>query len=142
MPSKLTAKAIDTIADRKIRVEFRKLYEENSSSFLKEITNRKFVQHKEISPLIAMLLSEISAKNPQANFKDISVLLALDESNNAYNTGENIVVLNLPLVLNISNEMQLSYILCHEIAHQHLNHVFTAVKERLIKNASQAVVFP
>ena len=138
--SKATLKSIDTIADRKIRLAFRKIYEENSTDFLKEIKDRKFVFHKEISPMITEIISEVKAKNPTANFEDIQILLSLDESNNAYNIGENIVVINLPLVLNVADKYQLSYVICHEIAHQHMDHVFKAVKSRLVKSESKEVV--
>ena len=40
------------------------MYEENSAEFLKEISDRKFVYHKEISPLITTIVDEIKAKNP------------------------------------------------------------------------------
>ena len=138
--SKSTLKSIDTIADRKIRSAFKKVYEENSTDFLKEIKDRKFVFHKEISPLITEIVNEMKAKNPATNFDDIQILLSLDESNNAYNIGENIVVVNLPLVLNVADKYQLSYVICHEIAHQHMDHVFKAVKSRLIKSESKEVV--
>ncbi|WP_026977476.1 M48 family metalloprotease [Flavobacterium tegetincola] len=138
--SKATLKSLDTIGDRKIRMAFKKMYEENSAEFLKEISDRKFVYHKEISPLITAIVDEIKAKNPAANFDDIQILLSLDESNNAYNMGENIVIINLPLVLNVADTYQLSYVICHEIAHQHLDHVFKALKSRLVKSESREVV--
>ena len=140
LKSKATMKILDTIGDRKIRLAFKKLYEENSAEFLKEISDRKFVYHKEISPLITEIMDAVKAKNPTANFDDLQVLLSLDESNNAYNMGENIVVVNLPLVLNVPDKHQLGYVLCHEIAHQHMDHVFKAIKSRLVKSESKEVV--
>jgi Zn-dependent protease with chaperone function len=138
--SKSTLKSIDTISDRKIRSAFKKSYEENRKSFLKDINERKFVYHKQISPLINEIISEVKTKNLTDNFEDIQILLALDESNNAYNMGENIVVVNLPLVLNVMDRYQLSYVICHEIAHQHMNHVLKAVKSRLVKSQSKDIV--
>lgn len=131
---------INQISDSKVKAELREIFAEKKSNFLDEIKNGKFVYHKEISPLIERIFSDIKKNNSSENFNDIKIVLALDEEFNAYNYGEGIVVLNLPLVLNVNDELELSFIICHEIAHQKLDHVFNSVEAYLKKGNSKEMI--
>ncbi|MGK4566422.1 M48 family metalloprotease [Flavobacterium sp. 3HN19-14] len=68
--------------------------------------------------------------NPNENFSNIKVLLAVSDEVNAYNFGEGIVVIDLPLLLQTDNEYELAFILAHEIAHQQLDHVYGSALKR------------
>lgn len=138
--TKKTEARINQISDSKVKAELREIFAEKKSNFLDEIKNGKFVYHKEISPLIEKIFNDIKKNNSSENFNDIKIVLALDEEINAYNYGEGIVVLNLPLVLNVNDELELGFIICHEIAHQKLNHVFNSLESFLKKGNSKEMI--
>lgn len=138
--TKKTEARINQISDSKLKAELREIFAEKKSNFLDEIKNGKFVYHKEISPLIEKIFNDIKKNNSSENFNDIKIVLALDEEINAYNYGEGIVVLNLPLVLNVNDELELGFIICHEIAHQKLNHVFNSLESFLKKGNSKEMI--
>jgi hypothetical protein len=131
---------INQISDTKLKSEMREVFREKKSKFLQQINSGKFVYHKEISPLIDKIFNDIKTNNPNENFNNIKIILALDEEVNAYNSGEGIVVINLPLVLNINDELELSFIICHEISHQMLNHVYNSVEAYLKKGNSKEMI--
>lgn len=131
---------INQISDTRVKSEMREVFREKKSKFLQQIKSGKFVYHKEISPLIDKIFADIKTNNPNENFNDIKIILALDEEVNAYNSGEGIVVINLPLVLNINDELELSFIICHEISHQMLNHVYNSIEAHLKKGNSKEMI--
>ncbi|WP_139294486.1 M48 family metalloprotease, partial [Microcystis aeruginosa] len=52
---------------------------------------------------------------------------------------ENIVVFNLPLLFQLENKYQVASVLCHEIAHQKLNHVQNSIIQHAKINNSKEV---
>ncbi|MDR6969132.1 Zn-dependent protease with chaperone function [Flavobacterium arsenatis] len=135
-----TLAEIDKIANRKVRSEMKAIFLEKKKDFLKDVQDGKFVYHKEFSKLIDEKFEEIKRSNPDVNFDTIKILLKLDESINAYNVGEGIVIFNLPMLINVNDEFEISYIICHEIAHQHLNHVAKSLQDNIEKSNSQEII--
>lgn len=138
--SKATLEWVNQITDSKIKANCKEIITERKTEFLSEIKKGKFVNHEVFSPLIATIFDEIKQANSQINFDEIKILIALDEEINAYNFGEGIVVINLPLLLAVTNEMELSYIICHEISHQKLDHVLNRIKEYVNKSNSKDLI--
>lgn len=138
--SKKTFIELDKIANKKVKSEMKTFFLDNKNAFLEDIQNGKFVYHKGFSKLLENNFREIKNKNPDVNFDNIKILLKLDESINAYNVGEGIVIFNLPLLMNINDEYEVSYIICHEIAHQHLNHVFKSLQTNIEKGNSEEMI--
>lgn len=138
--SKKTFIELDKIANKKVKSEMKTFFLDNKNAFLEDIQNGKFVYHKGFSKLLENNFREIKNKNPDVNFDNIKILLKLDESINAYNVGEGIVIFNLPLLMNINDEYEVSYIICHEIAHQHLNHVFKSLQTNIEKGNSKEMI--
>ena len=138
--SKSTLDLANQISDSKIKSEFLEIISERKKDFISEIKQGKFIYHNVFSPMISTIFTEIKQANSQYNFDDIRILLALDEEINAYNFGEGIVVINLPLLLAVNNEMELSYIICHEISHQKLDHVFNGIRDHLKKSNSKEMI--
>jgi len=134
-----TEKYIASIADKKLRKKYGEIYAEKKSDFLSLNNKGFFIYDEKYSQLIETVFQNIKKNNPNENLEDIKILLALSEEINACNIGENIVILNLPLLLNIDNEYQLAYIISHEIAHQKLDHVNKSILKRLQLNNSEQI---
>jgi Zn-dependent protease with chaperone function len=113
--------------DRTIRKDVLNIYEEKNIDFKKKIDKGLFIEHQLYTPIIDSVFNKIKHSNPSQDLSKIKILLAISESKNAYNIGENIVVLNLPLLYELENEFQIASVLSHEIAHQTLNHVQNSI---------------
>lgn len=138
--SKATFEFGNKITDSRVKSDFQEIITKRKKEFISEIKKGKFIQHTVFSPLISTILEEVKQANPQYNFDDIKILLALDDNINAYNFGEGIIVINLPLLLSVNNEMELSYIICHEISHQKLDHVFIGIQDYVMKSNSKEMI--
>ena len=138
--SKKTFDFVNKISDSKVKSEFLEIVTKRKKEFISDIKKGKFIEHPVFSPLLSNIFAEIVKANPQTNFEDIKILIGLEEEINAYNFGEGIVVINLPLLLAVNNELELSFIICHEISHQKLDHVFSGINEYLEKSNSKETI--
>jgi len=128
---------IDQINDRKARNEFAANYKEKQDEFRKLIKKGTFIEHPKYSPLMQSVFEKLKKGNPSANFNEIRLLLAISEDYNAYNYGDGIVVLNLPLMIEMDNEYELAYVISHEISHQKLNHVYKSMLKKATASTSK-----
>jgi len=138
--SKKTEAIISQLENYKVKEEMKEIFANKKANFLQDLKDRKYLYHKEISPVIEKIFDDIKAKNPNENFNEIKIILALGEEINAYNYGEGIVAINLPLIINVNDELELSFIICHEIAHQKLNHVFSSIQSQSQKGNSSEMI--
>jgi Zn-dependent protease with chaperone function len=112
---------IKNIENKEVRRELERIYQENQIEFSAEIKKGIFVKEAKYENLIQEIFNNLKKANSE--IQDMKILLALSKEPNAYNNGEDIVVVNLPLLMEINNEYELAFIISHEIAHQRLNHV-------------------
>ncbi|WP_162126925.1 M48 family metalloprotease [Flavobacterium phycosphaerae] len=128
---------IKNIADRKVRKEIETICLENKTTFLDQIKKGVFINDKRYTDLADSLFVKIKKANPQIH--NIKLVYALGNESNAYNFGEDIVVIYLKLLQAFENEYQLGFVICHEIAHQMLNHTKTSLLKRVETNLSDQV---
>ena len=112
---------IKSIENKEVRKELERIYQENQDEFSEEIKKGIFVKDERYEDLIQKIFNTLKKAN--SDIHDMKILLALSKEPNAYNNGEDIVVINLPLLKEINNEYELAFVISHEIAHQMLNHV-------------------
>ena len=125
---------------RKIRNQFEEMYLDNKKDFISLIDKGVFFENKNYSSLFETIFERLKNANSELASSDIKLLLAFSDESNAYNNGENIVVINLPLIRDLKNEYQLAFVISHEIAHQKLNHVHEGIVKRLNKYNSEELV--
>lgn len=131
---------VNKIQDKKIKKEISETLTEFNNEFKNTIDNKKIFFHPEVSLLLDSIFKKIVNANPNYKIKDIQVLLGLDHSANAYNRGNKIVVVNFPLINQLYSEAQLAFIICHEIAHQELDHVFNTIFQNINKGNSAEMI--
>lgn len=131
-----TERRIDEIEDKKIRKQFLIDYAEKKEELGKLVKKGIFIEHKSYSSLIEEIFTKIKQGNPNMQLDEIKLLLAISEQINAYNCGDGIIVINLPLIFNIENEYELAYVISHEIGHQKLDHVYKSMLKRSQQNNS------
>ena len=122
---------------RKIRNQFEEMYLDNKKDFISLIDKGVFFENKNYISLFETIFERLKNNNSELANSDIKLLLAFSDESNAYNNGENIIVINLPLLRDLKNEYQLAFVISHEIAHQKLNHVHEGIVKRLNKYNSE-----
>ena len=133
-----TKALIEKIDDRKIRKQFIENYTQNTTDFKALIKKGIFIEHESYSDLVQNIFQTIKKNNSGYNFDEIKILLSVNKEINAYNSGDGIVVLNLPIIYNIKNQYELAFVLCHEISHQKLNHVYNHIyKSCTLENSAE-----
>lgn len=125
---------------RKIRNQFEEMYLDNKKDFISLIDKGVFFENKNYSSLFETIFERLKNNNSELASSEIKLLLGFSDESNAYNNGENIVVINLPLIRDLKNEYQLAFVISHEIAHQKLNHVHEGIVKRLNKYNSEELV--
>jgi len=80
-----------------------------------------FIFEGDVYNKIQEVFARISKQNPEET-KNVTILLSRSAVPNAFNTGDNFIVVNLGLILRLQNEDQLAFILCHELSHQLKQH--------------------
>lgn len=116
-----------SFANGQAQTQFNLLYQEKRNYFFSLLNKRIFVEDKKYSPFIERIVQDIKKANPEATLDSVKVILSISKESNAYNVGEGIVVVNLPLIGKLENEFQLAYVISHEMAHQKLNHVLNSM---------------
>ncbi|MDR1876801.1 MAG: M48 family metalloprotease [Flavobacteriaceae bacterium] len=91
----------------------------------KEINKNSLIVDSPLNQYLDALLANIREKNP--NSPEIYLMISREFETNALNIGEGTIIINNYLLSNLDNEDQLVFVICHEIAHQSLNHVFSSV---------------
>jgi thiamine pyrophosphokinase len=81
---------------------------------------------------------QIKRANGQIEHKAIEVLVGRSKIPNAYCYGNGVLVVNLGLISRMQNQDQLAFVICHELAHQFLEHVNKKVEKRIEKTNSRA----
>ena len=77
--SKSTLDLVYQMDDSKMKSEFLEIISERKKNFISDIKKGKFIYHDVFSPLISTILAQVKQANPQYNFEDIKILLALDD---------------------------------------------------------------
>jgi hypothetical protein len=116
-----TAVYLKTVTDREIRKQLETIYKENQTSFSEKIKKGYFVDDYKYNNQINEILEKLKSVNPE--IKNIKPLVEISNGCNAYNNGDDIIVLQLSLFSKLDNKYQLAFIMSHEIAHQLLDHV-------------------
>lgn len=85
------------------------------------------------------ILLEITLSNPILQNQNIRVYFSRNTNPNAFSIGDGTVVVNTELLKYIDDEAELSFVICHEIAHFILNHRDSSIQEYVIKQNGDEV---
>lgn len=77
------------------------------------------------------ILQNIVQANPELQKQPLRLLISRYFWPNASCYGEGTIVLNLGLISRLENESQVAFVICHELAHQQLDHVNEAIRKQV-----------
>ena len=129
---------LDNAGSKKEVKALKDIFEDSYEDLDGQIADNRLFEYSDLNRYLNKILSEIKEKN--ANFpQDINLLVSREYEANAYSTGEGTIVLNNYLLNSLDNEDELAYIICHEGAHQSLQHALNAALSYVRENNSQEI---
>lgn len=106
----------------------KKIYRERNKYLEDALAEGNFLFGSDLQKHVEKLFKIIIESNPSLP-KDLNVVVADYSEPNAFSIGQKTIIVNLGLLYRMRNEAELTWILCHEIAHEQLHHV----NERIFK---------
>ena len=101
---------------------------------IKSIDKNELFDNSPLNQYLNSILADIKEKNPA--IPEINILVSREFEANAYNVGGGTIIFNQYLLSDLDNEDELTYIICHEIAHQYRNHVLNSILNFVKKDNS------
>lgn len=121
----------------KIRTALLDIYEKKHEQLIKEINNNEYHINNRYTDYCAQLLADLKENNPGTLSEDMMLLVSKSPHLNAYDIGNQIIVVNMGTFSFLENEEQLKSILGHEAAHSILDHVGQNIKGIVRGNLSK-----
>lgn len=113
--------------ERKVKKVLLKNYNFLKSIFFKKDVIKNNVVEKELNAIVNTIIEA----NPKLQYQKFNMLYALNYEANATSLGNNIFFVYPGLFEILENDEQLTFVLCHEIAHQLLNHFQYSIEEQI-----------
>ena len=115
--------------------QYKKDYKEIYEARFKEVAGLLQTSRSVTEPVahnyLQSLLRKIIDPNPELKGQEIRLVFSRDWWPNAYSMGEGTLVVNAGLMVYLDNESELVFVLCHELAHNYLDHSNKAIKKNV-----------
>ncbi|WP_261510740.1 M48 family metalloprotease [Chryseobacterium paludis] len=105
--------------------ELAKIYKEIGADFEKQVKNKDFIFKSEFDPTIKSLIQRLRKNNPQIP-TDLKILIAKDNTPNAYCLADGTFVINIGLFNWLDNDDQIASVISHELGHRIEQHSLKA----------------
>lgn len=106
--------------------EMSKMYKEFGTEFENQVKNKDFVFKSEFDIVIKSLVERLRKNNPKVP-RDLKILIAKDNTPNAYCLADGTFVINMGLYNWMDNEAQLAGVISHELGHKIEEHTLKSV---------------
>lgn len=110
-----------------------KIYKEFGTDFEKKVKNKDFVFKSEFDTNIKSLIARLKKNNPKVP-QDLKILIARDNTPNAYCLADGTFVINMGLYKWFSNEEQIAAVIAHELGHKIEEHSLTTFLKIIEQN--------
>jgi hypothetical protein len=102
--------------------DYKRIYESRSDAIAETMKTGFTVTEPGANAYLQSILKNILNANPELKGRDIRLVFTRDIVPNAYSLGEGTLFVNAGLMIYLDNEAQLAFAICHELAHQYLEH--------------------
>lgn len=121
-----------TYDDKYVKNDIKEVYEERTKLVEEIIKSGTIVTDPKINAYYQQILQTIINGNPSI-VSDIRLLVVRYDWPNAVCYGNGILLINLGLIERLENESQIAFIIGHELAHQHSDHVNKNITKRALQ---------
>lgn len=115
--------------DKSYKADYQKIYESQFTEIGEMWTGSRAITEQNLQGYLSGVLNKILDGNTHLRHPDLRVVISRDWWPNAYSLGDGSIAVNAGLFIYLENEAQLAFILCHELAHFHLDHTNKSIKE-------------
>ncbi len=112
-----TVKRLKSQYSGKTGSELSKIYKEFGTDFEKQVKNKDFIFKSEFETSIQSMIHRLKKSNP-AIPQDLKILIAKDNTPNAYCLADGTFVINMGLYSWLNNEEQIAAVISHELGHK------------------------
>lgn len=112
-----TVKKIKSQYSGKTGSELSKIYKEFGADFEKQVKNKDFIFKSDFETSIQSLIQRLKKNNPQVP-NDLKILVAKDNTPNAYCLADGTFVINMGLYGWLNNEEEIAAVISHELGHK------------------------
>jgi len=97
--------------------ELSEIYKEFGTNFEKQVKNKDFIFKSEFEASIQSMIQRLKKNNPKIP-QDLKILIAKDNTPNAYCLADGTFVINMGLYSWLNNEEQIAAVISHELGHK------------------------
>ncbi len=115
--------------------ELKKTYKEFEDDFVKTVKNKDYLFSSSFQDRINSILEELK-KNDSSIPKDLKILIAKDNTPNAFCLADGSFVINMGLFSWLDNDDQIAGVLSHELGHRILEHSLKTVVANINDNVT------
>ncbi|PTT37182.1 peptidase M48 [Chryseobacterium sp. HMWF028] len=112
-----TVKRLKSQYSGKTGSELSKIYKEFGTDFGKQVKNKDFIFKSEFETSIQSMIQRLKKNNPKIP-QDLKILIARDNTPNAYCLADGTFVINMGLYSWLNNEEQIAAVISHELGHK------------------------
>lgn len=120
-------------------VELSKIYKEFEKGFEKKIKEKDFVFNSAFDAKVKSLIERLRKNNPQIP-QNLKILIAKDNTPNAYCFADGTFVINMGLFNWLNNDDQLAAVISHELGHKMSEHTLKAFLSIIDQNQMDRMV--
>lgn len=113
--------------------EVKKQYQEFQEDFVKTVKNKDYLFSSSFEERIDFILAELKNNNTSLP-KDLKILIAKDNSPNAFCLPDGTFIINMGLFSWLDNEDQIASVISHELGHRILEHSLKTVLANINDN--------
>ncbi|UKB79444.1 M48 family metalloprotease [Chryseobacterium sp. MEBOG07] len=116
-----TVKKLRSQYSGKTGSQLSKIYKEFGTDFEKQVKNKDFIFKSEFETSIYSMIQRLKKNNPKIP-QDLKILIAKDNTPNAYCLADGTFVINMGLYSWLNNEEQIAAVISHELGHKMEEH--------------------
>jgi Zn-dependent protease with chaperone function len=117
--------------DKQYKTDYKEIYEERFKAVGSLLLSSRCVTEPAANNYLQSILQKIVQANPELKGRTLRLVFTRDAWPNAYSMGEGTIAFNAGLLVYLHNEAELVFILCHELAHDYLEHGNQAIRQQV-----------
>lgn len=121
------------VLEGKYRSKIKKEYKKRKELIRETFLDSTFIFDDKFENFISTIIKEVKTQNPSLDQREDLVFINRHLDPNAACFGNHTFMFNLGLFHFLESEDEFAFIVCHELAHQYLNHVNGGVRKRVEK---------
>jgi|KBSSwiS6_1023812.scaffolds.fasta_scaffold01431_3 Zn-dependent protease with chaperone function len=116
---------------KEFKDDYKYIYESRFKEVSGLLQSNRAVTDPVAHQYLQSILKKITDVNPELKTLQVRLVFSRDWWPNAYSMGEGTLAVNAGLMINLNNEAELVFVLCHELAHFYLDHSNKAIRKNV-----------